>query len=85
MLFSPARLVSAPQGVAGVPKHVQACFKVATQPQAFADAVLAELAMGPERTPAEQDALTKARDEFGFDRAAEVMQIIHAAIKQQRA
>lgn len=76
MLFSPARLVSAPQGVAGLPGHVQACFAVADEPDAFAAAVLRALdedaaspgELGPERR--------RARGEFDFARMHDVLAVL---------
>lgn len=76
MLFAPARLVSAPQGVAGLPAHVQQCFAVADQPDRFADAVLSALdgdAADSGGLGAERQA---ARAEFDFARMRDVLACI---------
>lgn len=73
MLFAPAHLVSAPQGVAGLPPHVQACFAQAQTADMFAEAVLAKL----DAPEPHADALrVAARAEFGFERAQQVLAVM---------
>lgn len=73
MLFAPAHLVSAPQGVAGLPAHVQACFAQASTPEAFAEAVLSKL-----NAPCFHDDPLRvaARAEFGFGRMRQVLAVM---------
>jgi glycosyltransferase involved in cell wall biosynthesis len=73
MLFAPAHLVSAPQGVVGLPAHVQACFAQAQTADAFAEAVLMKL-----NSPdvGGTDARLVARAEFGFDRIQQVVNVM---------
>lgn len=57
MLFSPAALVTAPQGVAGLPDHVKSCFRLAGNPADFATEIMqglnsAEATDTPERRQA---------------------------------
>jgi hypothetical protein len=75
MLFGQADIVSSPQGVAGLPPEVQACFKVATTAPEFAQAVLSSL-----NGPADADARAQARAArlqaqaaFSFERAGQVL------------
>lgn len=86
MLFAPGRLVSSPQGVAGLPVSVTSCFTVARDAREFADAVLAALRSGPLQGAALQ-AREQARAQFGFARAQDVLQVMRAAIssRQQKA
>lgn len=70
MLFAPAYLVSAPQGVAGLPAHVQACFAQASTPDAFAQAVLTGLDAPDVSVSA---ARTMARAEFAVERMQQVL------------
>lgn len=82
MLFAPAHLVSAPQGVAGLPPHVQACFAQAQTAEAFAEAILAKLhAPDPQA-----DALrVAARAEFGFERVEQVLAVMARETSQEIA
>lgn len=73
MLFAPAHLVSAPQGVAGLPPHVQACFAQASTAEAFADAVLSKLDT-PE--PHAEALRVAARAEFDFERIQQVLAVM---------
>lgn len=73
MLFAPAHLVSAPQGVAGLPPHVQACFAQAGTADTFAQAVLSKLS-APEAYAT--DARIAACAEFGVDRIRKVLAVM---------
>lgn len=73
MLFAPAHLVSAPQGVAGLPAHVQACFAQAETADAFALAVLNKLEAADTYVT---DARLMACAEFGFERIERVLDVM---------
>lgn len=85
MLFSPAWLVSAPQGVAGLPGEVQACFEVAETSADFARAVLRALDRPPVAAAASalQSQRTAARQQFGFTRIRDVLAILNGASAQR--
>lgn len=76
MLFTPARLVSAPQGVAGLPEHVCACFAVASDAEGFARAVEQALCQGPLMGADEQAQRQRARAEFDYTRVVDVLRIM---------
>ena len=81
MLFTPARLVASPQGVAGLPPFVQDCFDVTSETDGFARAVLS--ALQPISDHAEQAVSTArrlARAEFEYTRMLGVLGDMQAAI-----
>lgn len=82
MLFAPAALVSAPQGVAGLPQHVKACFRLASEPRAFAQEVLHVLASegGVDAT-----ARAQAQAEFGSRRITGVLEEMQRNLQLVRA
>lgn len=82
MLFAPAHLVSAPQGVAGLPAHVQACFAQAQTADAFAQAVLTKLDSADTYAT---DARLAARAEFGFSRIQRVLDVMETANRREVA
>lgn len=73
MLFAPAHLVSTPQGVAGLPPHVQACFALAQTANAFAEAVLAKI---DTLEPHADTLRVAARAEFGFERVQQMLEVM---------
>lgn len=76
MLFTPARLVSSPQGVAGLPVAVQNCFDVASDAQGFADAINQAVRQGwldKGEALLEREAV---RAEFGFRKIEQVLAIM---------
>lgn len=75
MLFAPARLVSSPQGVAGLPEAVSRCFAVATDASAFAQAVLQALQDGALHG-AELAQREAARAQFDFERVGDVLRLM---------
>ncbi len=84
MLFTPAQLVSTPQGVVGLPQHVRQCFMLASSASEFADAVLRGLDQAASiRTPAQEEALNLARQAFGFSQAQTVLDVMRAALPKQ--
>lgn len=83
MLFTAARIVSAPQGVAGLPDHVRACFSVAADAPGFAQAVIDSLARGPLSPELELPTRLQARREFDFTRIERVLAVIQAATARQ--
>lgn len=76
MLYTPARLVSAPQGVAGLPPHVARCFAIASEPEAFACAIERALDAGRLTGGADMLARQQARAEFDYARAADVLRVM---------
>lgn len=74
MLFTPARLVSTPQGVAGLPEHVRSCFSVVQEAEPFARAVLDGLARWPSLDDSEMLQREHARQEFGYGKVKAVLQ-----------
>lgn len=80
MLFTNARIVAAPQGVAGLPEHVRACFTVATDAAEFARGVLEALALGPLEDGPALAARIKARQEFDFKRIERVIAAMQAVL-----
>lgn len=78
MLYTPARLVSAPQGVAGLPAHVAACFEMASEPEAFAKAIERALQAGPLTEGEDMQARRRARAEFDYARAGEVLRVMRS-------
>ena len=81
MLYAPARLVSAPQGVAGLPAHVVACFAVASEPEAFARAIEQALQAGPLTDGEGMLARQRARAEFDYARAGEVLRVMRSHLQ----
>jgi hypothetical protein len=75
MLFAPGRLVSSPQGVAGLPDQVRGWFAVAQDARTFADAVLQAIAGGALQGR-DLDERQGARDQFDFKRAVEVLRLM---------
>ena len=75
MLFAPGRLVSSPQGVAGLPEQVRICFAVTQDARTFAQAVLQAIAGGALQGPA-LDERERARDQFDFKRATDVVRLM---------
>ena len=73
MLFAPAQLVSTPQGVSGLPSHVQECFSKAEEPDMFADAILQKLSLSE---PCDDVGRKIARGEFSFDRIRQVLAVM---------
>ncbi|MBB5190798.1 hypothetical protein HNQ50_001521 [Silvimonas terrae] len=71
MLFTPAGLVSTPQGLGGLPQVVADCFQVADQPQAFADAIFSVLHTHADPLPRQ-----RARLLFQPDRVSEILPIL---------
>lgn len=69
MLFTAAPIVTAPQGTCGLPRAVQALFRVATTPQAFANEIDAALTQ-PGNADAER---AEARQLFGLHGLAEAL------------
>lgn len=82
MLFAPGRLVSSPQGVAGLPALVSGCFTVARDADAFARAVSQAITAGPLQG-AELAARAQARAQFDFMRAADVLRLMGERSKAQ--
>lgn len=75
MLFTPAVRISTTQGVAGLPQHVQQCFHVTDQAQAFAQTIAAALqGATPDTSVSNSAALEKARSEFDQVRIEQVLQ-----------
>jgi len=83
MLFTQARIVSAPQGVAGLPDHVRACFNVAGDARGFAQAVLDSLDQGALKEGAELSARIKAREEFDFKRIERVLAAMQGVLSSR--
>lgn len=81
MLFAPAALVSAPQGVAGLPPHVKACFRLATEPEAFAQEILNGLTSGEHAHTA---ARIQAQAEFGSARIAGILKEMQRSLSLTR-
>jgi len=71
MLFSHAVLVSAPQGVAGLPDSVRSCFHVTSEAQGFSDEILRGLSS--ETNEAISEARVRARNEFSSQRIGIVL------------
>jgi hypothetical protein len=69
MLFAPGEIVSAPQGLTGLPDHVRSCFHAAESDSAFAETVLDAL-QNPRAISAER---LKARQEFSFGQIESVI------------
>lgn len=70
MLFAPAELVSAPQGVAGLPEHVKTCFRLASDPSLFAQ----EIVQGLDAQVSHHTTFREsAQAEFGLPRIASVI------------
>lgn len=85
MLFAPAQLVSAPQGVAGLPEHVQRCFAVAETADSFAHAVLAALTAEPAAQQVPDAPRQRARAEFDFARMRGVLAELNAMMGRKAA
>lgn len=77
MLFAPAHLVSTPQGVAGLPDEVSACFQVALDKQDFAHAVLSAI-HSPGLSGEALERRHMAREHFSFARALQVVDVLRA-------
>ncbi len=75
MLFAPGRLVSSPQGVAGLPEMVSRCFAVEADAHAFARAVLQAISDGGLQG-AELLVRQAARAQFDFERVGDVLRLI---------
>ncbi|MDR3427050.1 glycosyltransferase family 4 protein [Silvimonas sp.] len=75
MLFTPAALVSTPQGLAGLPENVAACFQVATEADAFAQAIQNAL-QADLHTPAYALQRQRARQCFQSSRIAEILPVL---------
>lgn len=78
MLYTPARLVSAPQGVAGLPAHVVRCFEIASEPESFVEAIERALQAGPLKDGEDMKARQRARAEFDYARAGEVLRLMRS-------
>lgn len=73
MLFTPARLVSTRQGVAGLPEHVRSCFTVAQEADSFVSAILDALARDPVLDGTERQQRESARQEFDYSKVKAVL------------
>lgn len=85
MLFSPALLVSAPQGVAGLPEHVRRCFRLASEPADFAREIKAAVVAAADGNVAmDVAARRQAQAEFGAQRIVNVLDEMAAVVGQGR-
>lgn len=79
MLFSPAQLVSSKQGIAGLSEEVARHFRCADFPDGFVAAVLDALDAPDNDLSVNR---SKARAEFSFTRANDLIEDLQAVVKQ---
>ena len=83
MLFSPAQLVSTPQGLAGLPAEARGCFTSAENAHDFAAAV--DQALETEDTAAQAARRIEARTYFSPEKAAALLKCLVDETKQWHA
>lgn len=76
MLFSPAELVSTPQGVAGLPDEVKRCFRISQDESGFASAVLDGLNSTAAGRIAESENRAVARSYFRAKRIDDILPLL---------
>ena len=82
MIFTPARLVAAPQGVVGLPDNVRDCFAVAQDVDGFVNAIKLALEKGPMTLPSELMARQAARSEFDYSRISRVLKDMQSTLNR---
>jgi len=83
MIFTPARLVASPQGVAGLPENVRDCFAVAHDVDGFINAIKLALEKGPITVSSELAERQTARSEFDYGRISRVLKDMQSVLIQK--
>ncbi|HYE35028.1 glycosyltransferase [Methylocaldum sp.] len=76
MLFSPAELISTPQGLAGLPDEVKRCFRISQDESGFASAILDGLRAPPVGSASGSESRAAARSYFRAKRIDEILPIL---------
>lgn len=76
MLFSPAELISTPQGLAGLPDEVKNCFRVSKDESGFASAILDGLSSAAAGRIADSESRAAARSYFRAKRIDDILPVL---------